>query len=117
MKKYYFTCCSIIEGSLRAETYFTENRDNAYALYKDKWGEFPSFLDGPFYRKIEKNRKPIQNKEIKLGNKIIKGIWKDKINIKGMILLHPENYVFIIHSEDKNLTQQIIHISEIKETK
>jgi hypothetical protein len=114
MKKYYFTCCSIIEGSLRAETFFTENRDNAYNLFKEKWGDSPSFLDGPFYRKLEKNKKPVYNKEIKLGCKIIQGKVKNS-KIKGIILLQPENYVFVTFCEDKELNQKIIHISEVKE--
>ncbi len=114
MKKYYFTCCGIIDGALKAETVFTEHRDNAYNSFKDKWGEFPLFLDGPFYRKIEKNRKPIENKKIKLGNKIINGYLKSA-KVKGMVLSEPENYVFIIYCEDKNLNQKIVHISEIKE--
>lgn len=114
MKKYYFTGCALVDGEIKADTIFVETRDDAFNYFKQKWNVSPTFLDGPFYRKIEKNKKPILNKEIKMGNKIIKGIYKGS-QVKGIVLQHPENYIFITYSENKEVNQNVIHISEIKE--
>jgi hypothetical protein len=105
-----------VSGELKSETLFIENRDDAFNKFKEKWGVTPSFLDGPFYRKLEKNKKPIHNKEIKMGSKMIRGIYKNT-QIKGITLVKPENYIFVTYCEDKNLNQNVIHISEIKELK
>jgi len=64
---------------------------------------------------LEKNKKPVHNKEIKMGNKIISGIYKG-LKVKGIVLQQPENYIFITFSEDKEINQRVIHISEIKNT-
>lgn len=113
MKKYYFTCCAIVDGVLKGDTIFTETRDGAFDMFRQKWGQTPSFLDGPFYKKLEKNKKPINNKEIKMGTKIISGIYKG-LKVKGIELIHPENYIFITFSEDKEINKKVIHISEVK---
>lgn len=103
----------MVDSELKAETFFVERRDDAFSLFKEKWGVHPQFLDGPFYRKIEKNKKPILNKEIKMGNKLIKGIYKG-VEIKGIQLIQPEDYIFITFCNKKELNKNVIHISEVK---
>lgn len=108
-KSYYFVCCGNINGNLVADTYFLCDRTAAYDEFYQKHGIYPSFLDGPFYRKIEKNRKEVNRQSVKLTGKIIDVSYKDK-KIKAMLLSDPENYVLLIG----NVKNNIVHISEIK---
>jgi hypothetical protein len=119
IKKYFYTCSSVIEGKLVAETFFIPSREEAYTLFEQKYGEKPSFLDGPFYRKLEKNKKKIKTNTVQLSNEMVSGIYKG-FKIKAVKLKDPSNYVYIIFTDckDKSINikeNNIVHISEIKE--
>ena len=120
MRKYYFTCASAIDGKLAAETYFVENRDVAFSLFKNTYKIAPDFLEGPFYRKLEKNKKKINFNNIKLTKKSIKAIYNGN-PVKAIFLSEPENYAFLIYLNNKNnpsnKSATVVHISELKETK
>lgn len=114
-KSYYFTCCGIINQKIVGETFFVTCREDAYNLYKSKYGEPPSFFDGPFYRKLEKNKKEIEKKNIQLTNKLIKGKYKENI-VKAVLLKNPKDYAYIILAENNSeITNNIVHVSEIRE--
>lgn len=118
-KKYFFTCAAIINQNLVAETYFIESREDAYREYEIKHGICPQFLDGPFYRKLEKNKREVQKNNIKLTNKIVRGMYKDYV-VKGVVLKEPKDYIYLIFvdNKDKNTNvingSNIVHVSEIK---
>lgn len=112
-KKYYFTCCATINDKLIAETYFSYDRDCVYQEFYQKYNIYPTFLDGPFYRKIEKNKKEINRQTIKLSSKIIDAIYKEQ-KVKAILLNYPENYALLIGNIKNNTTKNnIVHISEI----
>lgn len=116
MKQYYFTCAAAIGGKLLADTYFVENRNKAFLLFEKKYGSKPSFIDGPFYRKLDKSKQQISFTNIKLGNKSVKAIYNDK-EVKAILLKEPENYAFLIYlnnNNSNNKTSTIVHISELK---
>lgn len=113
-KKYFFTCCAIVSGKLVGDTFFLSSREEAYQAYKDKYGVTADFFDGPFYRKIEKNKREIKKSNVRLSNKLIKGKYKD-FNIKAVMLIEPKDYVYIIYTDGNNNEDKIVHISEIKE--
>jgi hypothetical protein len=120
MRKYYFTCASVVDGKLAAETYFVENRDDAFSLFKESYKCAPLFLEGPFYRKLEKNKKKINFNNIKLSNKSVKAIYNGN-QVKAIMLSEPENYAFLIYLNNKNnpssKSATVVHISELKELK
>lgn len=120
MRKYYFTCASVIDNRLAAEIYFVETRDDAFLQFKNKHGCAPLFLEGPFYKKIEKNKKKINPNNIKLSNKSIKALYNGN-QVKAIILTEPEDYTFLIYLNNKNnpsdKSPTIVHISELKEIK
>ena len=120
-KSYYYTCCSVIEGNLVAETYFIPSREEAYNMFEQKHGIKPTFMDGPFYRKLEKNKKKVKTNNVQLTNKIISGLYKG-FSVKAVLLKEPENYAYIIFIDckDKSINikeNNIVHVSELKEIK
>jgi hypothetical protein len=118
MRQYYFTCAGIVDNNLIAETYFTPTRDDAFSLFREKYNLAPSFLDGPFYRKIEKNKKQINYSNIKLSNRSIKATY-DGNQVKAIILTEPKDYAFLIYLNNKNnpsnKSATVVHLSELKE--
>jgi hypothetical protein len=119
MKRYYFTCASVIDGSLAADTYFVSTRDEAFSLFKEKYGNPPLFLEGPFYRKIEKNKKEINSNNVKLSNKSITAIYNGN-PVKAILLSEPQDYAFLIYLNNNNKPSSksatIVHISELKKS-
>jgi hypothetical protein len=92
-KEIFYVCASCINQKLVLETIPASLEKDAVSLYKNKYGQVPEKIEGPFYKK-RVYTEPV-NQNIKFNGQIKSAMYQGwKVN--AFLLQEPENFAFLV---------------------
>ena len=104
-KEIFYVCASCINQKLVLETIPASLEKDAVSLYKNKYGQVPEKIEGPFYKK-RVYTEPV-NQNIKFNGQIKSAMYQGwKVN--AFLLQEPENFAFLVFLKNiENIKKKI----------